>query len=163
MIGKKWVQSNFPGPQPLPLRTLRDDGDSLEDLISYLDGDFWVSHQVAIPVRVDRCARVGGDHEQAVAIGYIHHRRCTELATLSACSREQKQGPALHWPTTFTSIRTEFLNQLAVIGVLVSHDHSCYLTNHNLIQRYHRQPHPRRVLRVMINPLLRYYHLNRLP
>src|SRR5260370_12602899 len=112
MIGKQWVQFIYPDPQPLPLRTLRDDGDSLEDLISYLDGDFWVSHQVAIPVRVDRCARVGRAHEQVVAIGYIHHRRCTELPALSACSREQKQGPALHSPTTFTSIRTNFLNQL---------------------------------------------------
>src|SRR5258708_32013010 len=132
MIGKKWVQFNYPGPQSLPLRTLRDDGDSLEDLISYLDGDFWVSHQIAIPVRVGRCARVGGDHEQAVAIGYIHHRRCTELAALSTCSREQKQGPALHWPTTFTSIRTEFLNQLAVICFLGCKEPSRYLANYYL-------------------------------
>jgi hypothetical protein len=26
MIGKKWVQFNYPGPQPLPFRTLCDDG-----------------------------------------------------------------------------------------------------------------------------------------
>src|SRR5260370_8261858 len=147
MIGKKWVQFNYPGPQPLPLRTLRDDGDSLEDLISYLDGDFWVSHQVAIPVRVDRCARVGGDHEQEVAIGYIHHRRCTELAALSACSREQKQGPALHWPTTFTSIRTEFFNQLPGIGVVVMPDPPPVLAHTHLSLRFHPHPPPRTRLR----------------
>jgi hypothetical protein len=68
MIDKKWVQFNYPGPQPLSFRTLCDGGDSLEGLVSYFDGDFWVRQQVAIPVRVGRCARVGGDHEQVVAI-----------------------------------------------------------------------------------------------
>src|SRR2546421_9445597 len=117
MIGKKWVQFKCCAPQPLPLQTLRNGSDSLEGLGSYLDGDFWVSHQVAIPVRVGRCARVGGDHEQAVAIGNKHHRLRTELAALSACSREQKQWPALHCPTTFISIRAEFFYQLAGISV----------------------------------------------
>src|SRR5260221_10879267 len=136
MIGKKWVQFNFPGPQPLPFRTLCDDGDSLEGLVSYLDGDFWVSQQVAIPVRVGRRTSVGGDHEQAVAIGYIHYWGCTELAALSACSREQEQGSALHWPTRFTSMRTEFLNQLAVLSVFGRHDTSLFLTKYKLTPQY---------------------------
>src|SRR5258708_13487153 len=79
MIGKKWVQFNYPGPQPLPFRTLCDDGDSLEGLVSYLDGDFWVSQQVAIPVRVGRRTSVGGDPEQAVAIGYIPYCGSQEI------------------------------------------------------------------------------------
>src|SRR5260221_14084610 len=91
VLGEKRVQLHYSAPQPLPLRTFRDDGGGVESLGPDLDGDSWGSHQVAVPVRVGRCASVGGDHEQAGAIGDIHHWRCTALTAPGARGREQEE------------------------------------------------------------------------
>src|SRR6266851_6456290 len=125
VLGEKGVQLYYPAPQPLPLRTFRDDSRSLEGLASDLDCDFGVSHQVAVPVRVGRCANVGGDDEQAVAIGYIHHGRRAALTAPGARGREQEQGPAFPAPTGLPPVRAELLDHLAVVVVLIYHNLAC--------------------------------------
>src|SRR5436190_2153728 len=63
MLHEKGIQLYYPGPQPLALRTFHDDGGGVEDFGLELDGDFWMCHQIAIPVGMALCTRVGGDHE----------------------------------------------------------------------------------------------------
>ncbi len=90
MIGEKGVLLYYPGPQLLPLRTLRDDGGCVVGLSPDLDGDFGVSHKVVVPVSMIRCAYVGGDYEQTITIGYVHHWRCVTFAAFGASRCEQE-------------------------------------------------------------------------
>src|SRR5438132_308019 len=124
MLGKKGIQFNDPGPQPMPFLALRDDSDGIEGLGSYLYGDFWVSYKVVVPARVRWRSDVGGDHKQTVAIRDVHHRCRATLSALGTCGREQEQGPTLERTSGLVPVRAELLNQLAVVIFLIGHDPS---------------------------------------
>ena len=123
MISEKGVLLYYAGPQLLPLLTLRDNGGSIVGPGPDLNGHFGMSHKVMIPVRMLRCAYVGGDYEQAIAIGYVHHRCCVGLSTFSANCCEQEQGPTT-WAFEFAPICSEFFDQLMVIVGVICHDFS---------------------------------------
>src|SRR6266849_7984915 len=125
VFGEKWVQLHYPGPEPLPLGTFCDDGRGVEGLGPDLDGDCGVSYQAAVPVRVGRRTDVGGDDEQAVAIGYIHHGHRAALTAPGARGREQEQGSAFPAPTGLPPVRAELLDHLAVVVVLIYHNLAC--------------------------------------
>ena len=90
MICEKGILLYYHGPQLLPLLTLGDDGGGVVDPDPDFDGYFGVSHNVMVPVSMFRCAYVGGDYEQTIAIGYVHHRRCATFATFGASCCEQQ-------------------------------------------------------------------------
>jgi hypothetical protein len=122
MLSEKGIQLHDPGPQSMPLFALHDDSGSIEGFGPNLDGNIRMRHQIVVPVRVSQCASIGGNHEQTITIGDMHHWGCTVLATLSAYSREQEQRPSLEWSISFVPIRAELLNQLAIVVILIGHN-----------------------------------------
>lgn len=121
MLGEEGVLRHDSVPQLLPLLPRRDHGSGLEGLCPSLNGDLGVRDQVMVPVRVDRRANVGSDHQQAVAIRDIHHRRYMGLAALSAPGRKQEECPALKWATRCAPSRAKLLDELAVVLFLLGH------------------------------------------
>src|SRR5690242_13694353 len=79
-----------------------------------------------IPIGMSRGSGVGSDHQQAIAVGDIHHWCCTWLAAFCACRSEQQQWPAGEGVIRLAAVRAEILNQLAVVIVLVWHTLSSY-------------------------------------
>src|SRR5215472_8819251 len=94
MLGEKGIPFNDHRPESLALRALDDNSGSLKGLAPNLNADSRVGYQIAIPVRVSWRASIRGDHQQAVAIGDIHHRRRARLAAFGARCGEQEQGAA---------------------------------------------------------------------
>ncbi len=52
ILGEHGGSLHLPGVQPIPLLACDDDGGDVEGLGPDLDGYFWVSHQVVVPVRI---------------------------------------------------------------------------------------------------------------
>jgi hypothetical protein len=78
------------GPQVLPRHSFLDDGGSVERLGANLDSDFWVGYQVAVPIRMGGGSNVGGDDDEAVAVGDVHHWCRAALATPGPCGCQEE-------------------------------------------------------------------------
>src|SRR5439155_13129456 len=103
------------------LLTSQRGSDGIIGLVPHLDGDFGVSEQVMIPVRVGWRAAFGGEDEQALAIAQVHRRVGAALAALCSGGREQKQRPAFPHAADLSFIGPERLNRLAIPVIPVRH------------------------------------------
>src|SRR5260370_37849753 len=68
---------------------------------------------------------VGGEHDQAVAIGHISHGSRVTLSTPGPGGREQEQRRVFEVPTDFAPMCTKLLNQAAIVVIHLSHAPSC--------------------------------------
>src|SRR5579859_1454395 len=124
MLGEEGMQRHHSLPYALPLGAFRDDSGGGVGFVANLDGDVRVRNEVVIPVRVGWGARIGGDNDQAVTVGYVHNRHRTGLAAPGARRREQEQGSARKRAAGLLAVRAELLDEMAVVIVLVGHNTS---------------------------------------
>src|SRR5712692_2838817 len=137
VLGELGVQPCLFGEQSISLLTGQHSSVGLVGLGADLDCDLRVSKQVVVPVRVGRCATLGREDKQAIAIGQVHRRCRAALAALSPRGREQKQGPAFPHSTNLALVRTECLDCLAIPIVHISHNSSYLIMKPHF---YHMHP-----------------------
>ena len=88
MFDKERVQRYNADPESLSFYTLGDRGIGVEGFGPDLDTNPWIRHEVAIPIRVVRCAHIGGNHQQAAAIRDVHERCRASQSTPDSGSRQ---------------------------------------------------------------------------